>query len=400
MEMKIKKRPYIIPEYSITGDILSYHSCGLQYRLQNKGELPPARPVQLWFGQFIHGSLEEAYLRWKKNPNYRVLPLDWASRIRDIEMTVYKRLAAGGVRPPPNIFCPYDEPNEKLGGCPDENHPHKLIASKRVERTLEVWAPHLFPLISEAEVKLKGTRPMPNYSESISRSRHYGITGIVDVLASVKVASAGPDNLILKKIREEKFGEELLQEAAQNEFDIIIDYKGMARPKPSDAEWNHHYDQVMTYAWLREKQLESNRVRVAIIFYLNELVPSESDLKKLQRLVLSQQGNSTDDLKLNSQDLASLKAWNGATHSLQLSPESMINRSIRIIQVNKQNIDQSLRSMDGAVSEIENSVIDEMRGKKILETWKMLPRDETCTICDFKTFCPKSSDKRPPRITE
>ena len=398
MELKTKKRPYIIPDYSITGDILSYHSCGLQYRLQNKGELPPARPVQLWFGQFMHGSLEEAYLRWKDKQDYREFPLNWKAKIRDIELTVYRRLAAGGIRAPPNIFCPYEEPNDKLGGCPNTNHPHQLIASKRVERALNIWAPHLFTLISEAEVKLKGTRPMPKYSQDVSRSRHYGITGIVDVLALLKVANAGSDNLILKKIKDEEFGPELIKEAEQNNFDIIIDYKGMARPRSSDEEWKHHFDQVMTYAWLREKQSESNKVRVAIIFYLNELVPSEGDLKKLQKAVSSNNSSKDKDILLNNADVALLESWKGGAPLPTLSLDSMINRSIRIIQVNKQNIDLSLSSIDNAVSEIESSVIDEMQGKEILKTWKTFPRDETCTICDFKTFCPSTTDKRPPGI--
>ena len=398
MELKIKKRPYIIPEYSITGDILSYHSCGLQYRLQNKGELPPARPVQLWFGQFIHGSLEEAYLRWKNVPDYREFPLNWKAKIRDIEMTVFRRLAAGGLRAPPNIFCPYEEPNDKLGGCPDKNHPHQLIASKRLEKALNIWAPHLFSLISEAEVKLKGTRPMPNYSQDVSRSRHYGITGIVDVLASLKVANAGSNNLILKKIKDEEFGPELIREAEQNSFDIIIDYKGMARPRPSDDEWKHHFDQVMAYAWLREKQSESNKVRVAIIFYLNELVPSEGDLRKLQKAALFKDSGNDEDILLNNSDIALLKSWKRGTSFPTLSLDSMINRSIRIIQVNKQNIQLSLSSIDDAVSEIESSVIDEMQGNEILKTWKTVPRDETCTICDFKTFCPDTTEKRPPAI--
>ena len=397
MELKIKRRPYMIPDYSITGDILSYHSCGLQYRFQNKGELPPARPVQLWFGQFIHGTLEEAYLRWKNDEDYQKFPLDWRTKIRDIEMTVYRRLVAGGIRAPSNIFCPYEKPTDKTGGCQDTNHPHKLIASKRVEKSLNTWAPHLFSLISEAEVKLKGTRPMPKHSEDVSRSRHYGITGIVDVLASLKVANAGPENLILKKIREQEFGPEVMENAEHDNFDIIIDYKGMARPLPSDDIWNHHFDQVMTYAWLREKQPESNRVKVAIIFYLNELVPSEVDLKKLQKYIISN-NPSTEDILLNNSDIAMLREWKEGGPPPTLSSDSMMNRSIRIIQVNRNNIEQSLSGIDETVEEIESSVIAEMKGGEILKIWKTFPKYETCTICDFKTFCPKTEDKRPPKI--
>src|SRR3954447_15101820 len=95
MHLTTRDLPYVLPTYSLTGDLLAYLKCGLQYRYQNRGALPPSTPVQLWFGEFVHATMEEAYRRWKTTPTR--FPWTWNQDIRPIELEVYRRLLARGL---------------------------------------------------------------------------------------------------------------------------------------------------------------------------------------------------------------------------------------------------------------------------------------------------------------
>jgi PD-(D/E)XK nuclease superfamily len=104
MRLSRVRPPYEIPSYSLTGDLLAYLNCGLQYRYQNRGALPPSTPVQLWFGEFIHAVMEEAYLRWNTTPTLHALPWDWETVIRPIELEIFRRLRARGLAAPFNLL--------------------------------------------------------------------------------------------------------------------------------------------------------------------------------------------------------------------------------------------------------------------------------------------------------
>jgi len=279
--------------------------------------------------------------------------------------------------------------------CPDAGHPHQLIASQRAEAAINTWGPHLFPLVDESEVRLKGIRDMPNYRDGVSRCNYYGVSGIVDVLSSVSLQGAPPGNLILHHLHQ---GSAQVQQAiaslASSEYEIIIDYKGMRRPATNDPVWQHHEWQILTYAWLRSQQPQAKNVAAGIVFYLNELVLSVEDSKELQNDVMN---DSTDIMPLEL-DLETIQNWRSNTAPPSLSRPFKEQRSIRIISVDEAQVRNSLQEFDGVVATIEGRVLSEMMGSSIAQSWHPNPDERNCTVCDFKTFCARPAP-RPYRPT-
>src|ERR1043166_2671312 len=153
MLLSARKPLYELPPYSLTADVLSFETCPLQYRYHNLGGLPPSRPVQLWFGQFIHGVLEEGYRRYSAD---RSQPPPWPSEEADeISERVCKRLRAQGLLARSNRL-------EELG-------------FRRAERAINLLGPHLLPLISRVEVRLSGARSIDRSKMSRRWNEHRNV---------------------------------------------------------------------------------------------------------------------------------------------------------------------------------------------------------------------------------
>ena len=390
MSLSVRTPEYKIPEYSLTGDLLAYMNCGLQYRYHNRGSLPPSLPVQLWFGEFVHGLMGESYLEWSEIDERQEFPWGWEEVIRPIELRISRRLKSQGLNPAPRVFCPYESDYDRSGLCLDPNHPHKLIASQRADEAINTWGRYLFPLIDEPEVKLKGIRNMPSYIPDISRSNYYGITGIIDVLSSVNIESAQTDNLILRYLDQNHVISDMIESLEDTEYEIIIDYKGTRRPSTDDPMWDAHNWQILTYAWLRRQQPNSRRIISGIIFYLNELAPSRTDLNRLRREI----EDGITDIIPEQEDLEALFRWAGSGEPPEISRDLRTSRSIRVIPTDDASILNSLNRFDNVVNNIENCVLEEMRGNGILGSWNPVPRRRTCTACDFKTFCTNPAPRR------
>ncbi len=369
--MPIKSRPIQseMPQYSLSGDLLAYLNCATQYRFNNKGSLPPSTPVQQWFGEFIHGVMEEGCLHYKEgllkfpcSPEYvQKLCVDVANRLRAKGLFATK------------IFAFDDTPKKKA---------MDYQANKRAFAAINMLGPSLFPLITGNEVRLNGMRDMPDYDPDLSRNKHYTVTGVADVVSHVNLES-DKDNMIVKYLMSDDKVRTMIE--SNREFEIIIDYKGMDRPdlrSEEDKTWDYHAWQVQTYMWLRQKQVEAEGsdvpVIAGILLYLNELLPSDETLTKMKEQIA--QGKT--DVIPDKIDAGYLKNGQMGSNKYRM------DRCFRIIPYDEAMLKTSLEEFDGVVAEIESKVIDETRSSgDVMSHWGGTYKRERCTACDMKSFC-------------
>ena len=395
MELSQSRPAYTIPSYSLTGDLLAYLNCGLQYRYQNRGALPPSTPVQLWFGEFIHAVMEESYLRWAYAPSLKNFPWDYSTVIRPVELEIFRRLRAAGLQAPFNLFCPAgatsSTPRCTCGDPTRDNH--KLLASRRAEALINMWGAHLFPLISKAEVNVRCIRPMP--LSPPRRADYYEVSGTIDVLGAVEIATAPAGNLLIDRIKDVRESATAVGSLSGGNYEIILDYKGMRRPATDSLSWKHFTWQVHTYTWLRSQQADAVPVVAALLLFVNELVPSAEDMAQLQHDLKS----GVSDIVPSPRDEDLINAWRPRMPVPALSPTFREQRSLRVVSVDTGDIQDSLNRFDDVVVDIERSVQSEMSGGSVIDAWRARPSGAAysspearlCTACDHKHYCPLAS---------
>ena len=382
MELAVKRPDHIVPEYSLTGDLLSYQRCALQYRYYNRSSLPPSRPVQLWYGEFIHGMLEAAFRLWKESNGTWAFPWPY-TEIAD----------TGPPEAPPSKLSANDL---RVIGWPIEEalmHEGKRARSRRArqsayrraEAAINLLGPHLFPLISDAEQKVIGTRSLPAPSGSaVSRSERYVLHGVIDVLTNVELSNASEYNIIRDAVKNTCPG-------LTGKFEVIVDYKGSRRPALNDPHWDLGEWQVRTYAWLRERQQLAHPVAAGILVYINELAPRGDDLRRMRTAI---EKDRTDVAPHRGDpDYYALEAWTPGTEP-SLSEAFRFRRAIRVIPMDPRGIVQATSTFDKIVAEIERKILGETVSGSILNTWRPTCREpETCAACDFRYFCPSPAPR-------
>ncbi|MCE9559451.1 MAG: PD-(D/E)XK nuclease family protein [Armatimonadetes bacterium] len=376
MELPVKRPDHIVPSYSLTGDLLSYLRCGLQYRFHNGSALPPSRPVQQWFGEFLHGTLELSFRFWQENSAR--YPFPWPATQKEW---------AGGVPDwkPHDIgqFADRIENALRHQGKQARSRDARDSAFRRVTIAINQLGPHLFPLIEAAEKKVIGTRPIPTGNIPL-RCFSYEVHGVIDVLTHIKLDRVATDNLISESVRSACL-------SLAGPYEVIVDYKGSQRPLINDSEgyWNHGIWQLQTYAWLRSKQPDALPVAAGILIYVNELTPGGKEMMTLKAGIKNKQ---TDILPVpGSQDEQIVRMWRLGNSTDQLSLDFRLRRAIRVIPITPESTLEALKKFDDVVRQSEEDIVAEAQNGNILGTWKPNGDEATCDACDFRWFCPSSN---------
>jgi hypothetical protein len=335
MKLSTRPAPYILPSYSLTGDLLGFLRCGLQYRYYSVGRLPSSNPVQMWFGQFIHGVLEESFRRYDESrkagkPN---LP-PWKDTFLDeIIQLIKDRLAIQGL-------FPWNIEVENMG-------------ISRAKLAINELGPDLFPLIHRAEVRLTGTRDLPqipakyNIRGDVDR---YEILGIVDVITHVQLRDPQfKNNKIVQLILNS------LPSQVPSSFEVIIDYKGMRRPphlggRPGTL-WDQYNWQIQTYAHLRKTHPDSLPIVAGVLLYINELLPSKEDLNDLKNEI---KNKSTDVCPMpGTREAELINKWRIKDKPPTLPYYFRLKRAMRVIPIDDNSIQRALDAFNQVVQRIE-----------------------------------------------
>jgi PD-(D/E)XK nuclease superfamily protein len=373
MELEIKRPDHIVPSYSLTGDLLSYLRCRLQYRYHNGSALPPSRPVQLWFGEFLHGTLELSFRFWQDNrENY---PFPWPCTQRE-----WRAPAPDWAPNDIGGFADIVETSLRQQGKQARSADARNSGFRRVALAVNELGPHLFPLIVSAEKKVIGTRAVPA-SHVTLRCENYEVHGVIDVLTHVTLGQAGNANLIRECV------EEICPDLA-GAYEVIVDYKGSQRPLTTEDYWRQGEWQVQTYAWLRSRQPDSLPVAAGILIYINELTPGNKEMQNLRKGI----SEGTTDIvpSPGSTDEQLVRMWRPGNDAEQLSLEFRLRRAIRVVPVTVNSTLIALAEFDDVVRRAEEDIVEEANTGDILQAWSPQCEDEdTCSACDFRHFCPK-----------
>lgn len=338
----------------------------------------------MWTGEFLHGVLEDAYRQWPENPNFPwpyVATIDDLPRLDGPVRSDWLRHHVGrmGLRVEKHLAA---------AGRSSRNANARFNAYRRAAEAINVLGPDLFPLITSAEEPISGTRSIKLAKNSPRNADRYELNGIVDVISSVRLREHAENGLVSMLV--DHFS------AEDENFDIIVDYKGMRRPSSNtgDPAWDDHAWQIQTYAWLRSKREDRARVACGLIIYLNEMYPSRQDMNALLQDrndhtsdVLPRRGSADDYAILGVVPDTDDEGDEGNSPALSLS--FRMQRAIRVIGVDTKSMEEAVARIHEVIEDIESRVTKEHVDGQIPDNWPANGRHRDCVACDFNDTCPR-----------
>lgn len=319
----------VIPVYSLTGDLLNYDRCPLQYRLFTRTGVRESHPTQLWYGQFLHRGMRLAYEQWRDES---VDPEEYAwesgaanEAFESLIARVLRTLRAEGLFRPGNMGD---------------------VAERRLLRTVRLLGAHLFPLIVRSEVRLDAVREYSADAPSL-----YQVTGVVDVLAVARFGASG-DNVLVDLIRDR------LEEAGHpvgNVGEIVVDYKGITRDR-LEPGYEAARSQILTYGWLRNREADEDVVRAGVLCTVDDLLPTGADAN------VTPHGDEAREL---------------------------LDAAVSAVPVSEDLIAAGTSYFDSTVARIERALTSES-DENLPEVWEPKPERRTCIACDARWHCPAS----------
>jgi hypothetical protein len=138
-------------------------------------------------------------------------------------------------------------------------------------------------------------------------------------------------------------------------------------------------------------------VVAGVVIFVNELLPTRSDLELLRSEVRS---GATDVLPVPGSEVERLlRAWRDRDEPPVFPLEFRLDRALRVVEVTPPSIGTALEAFDGVVARIEICRGKELQQGRVLSTWETNSSDEsTCTACDSRTYCPDYRKERMPRL--
>lgn len=333
MRLPPRRAPVVLSSYSLTGDLLSFDRCALQYRLFTRTGVRQSHPVQQWYGNFLHLGMRHALDAWRSDPE--LSRFYWSDPpegpFADLVDQVTVRLRADGLYRP-STMGPQ--------------------AEQRLLRAVRVLGPLVYPLIKEAEVRLSAVRQADvNGSEVI-----YQVTGVVDVLGAARF-TAETDNPLVANIRRRLKG----LDVGDDEREVILDYKGMTSKDVRDYIETAKR-QILTYAWLRNRRQEEAVVAAGAVVFVNDLLPPGAD-------------PNADPSEAELQGL--------------------LDQAVVPVVVARDLPEEAAAFFDDRVARIEAAQLSEAGGARIPDAWRPTPDRDSCAACDARYYCPDSAVQRP-----